>query len=65
MTTTTGFMRVPTRAPARVAAGQLQAVLADVFGPRRLSLDHEVERFIHVQPGRLRRGQQTRRSTGG
>lgn len=65
MTATMGFMPIRTRAPARVADGQFQAILAHVFEPRRLSLDHEVERFTHVQPGRLRRGQQTRRSTGG
>lgn len=59
-----GFAREP-RAAAPVAKRQLREILADVFEPRRPSLDRVVERPTHVQPGGLRRGQQSRRSIGG
>jgi len=65
MTATMSFMRIRARAPARVTGRQLQGILADVFEPRRPSPDHAVGRSTHVQPGRLRRGQYRRRSTGG
>jgi hypothetical protein len=58
------FHRFGTRR-APLADGQLRAILADVFEPRRPFLDLVVERSTHVQPGPLRRGQYTRRSTGG